>query len=70
METRSKFTTADSVHCFREVNKLYSGDDEDQIIVDPVGEEELVTTVNGETPHYFYMYGDVIRSFNLWFPFT
>ncbi|MCH79513.1 hypothetical protein A2U01_0000263 [Trifolium medium] len=70
METSSKFTSADSVRCFREVNKLYSDDDENQVIVDPVREGELITTVNGEAPHYFYMYGDIIRSFNMWFPFT
>ncbi|MCI38874.1 hypothetical protein A2U01_0060103, partial [Trifolium medium] len=54
MEASSKFTSADSVRYFREVNKLYIGDDENQIIVDPVREGELITTVNGEEPHYFY----------------
>ncbi|MCH79616.1 zinc finger protein [Trifolium medium] len=70
METPSRFTTTESIRYFREVNKLYSDEDESQIIVEPMGEEELVTTVNGEEPHYFYMYDDVIRTFNLWFPFT
>ncbi|GAU23796.1 hypothetical protein TSUD_27050 [Trifolium subterraneum] len=45
-------------------------EDEEEVVVDPVGEDELVTTVNMVEPHYFYMYGTVIQTFNLWFPLT
>ncbi|MCI34926.1 hypothetical protein A2U01_0056147, partial [Trifolium medium] len=44
MDTSSKFSSVESIQCFREVNKLYNGEEEDQIIVEPVGEKELVTT--------------------------
>ncbi|MCI91641.1 hypothetical protein A2U01_0112935, partial [Trifolium medium] len=52
MDTASKFNSTESICCLREVIKLYSSDGEDQIVVEPVGEGELVTTVNSEEPHY------------------
>ncbi|PNY05504.1 hypothetical protein L195_g001956 [Trifolium pratense] len=70
METPSKYATVESIKAFREITQLLDGEDDDQLIVEPVGEGELVHTVNCEEPHYFYMYGDVIRALNLWFPFT
>jgi hypothetical protein len=38
--------------------------------VEPVGATDLVTIVNPDPPHYFLMYGVVVQTFNLWFPFT
>ncbi|MCH86035.1 hypothetical protein A2U01_0006889, partial [Trifolium medium] len=70
METLTKFTTLENIRCFREVIKLYSGEDESQVVVDPVGEGELITNTNSNKPHYFYMCSVVIQSFNLWFPLT
>ncbi|GAU24587.1 hypothetical protein TSUD_289480 [Trifolium subterraneum] len=70
METPSKYNSVESVRCFREVIKLYDGGDDAEVIVDPVGEGEFITTVNVGEPHYFYMYGAIIQTFNLWFPLT
>ncbi|GAU47340.1 hypothetical protein TSUD_302080 [Trifolium subterraneum] len=57
METPSKYNSVESVRCFREVVKLYDGGDDAEVIVDPVGEGEFITTVNVGEPHYFYMCG-------------
>ncbi|GAU42949.1 hypothetical protein TSUD_142860 [Trifolium subterraneum] len=70
METPSKYNSVESVRCFREVIKLYDGGDDAEVIVDPVGEGEFITTVNAGEPHYFYMYGAINQTFNLWFPPT
>ncbi|GAU32940.1 hypothetical protein TSUD_153570 [Trifolium subterraneum] len=70
MDSVLKYNSAGMIRCFREIVKLYSRENEEEIVVDPVGEDELVTTVNTVEPHYFYMYGSVIQTFNLWFPLT
>ncbi|GAU48770.1 hypothetical protein TSUD_406130 [Trifolium subterraneum] len=71
MDTAPKFTSPKSILRFREGYSLYNGDGEDElIIVEPVRADELITTVNREEPHYFYMYANVIQTLNLWFPLT
>ncbi|GAU44908.1 hypothetical protein TSUD_25710 [Trifolium subterraneum] len=71
MDTTSKFTSPESILHFREGYSLYNGDGEDKlVIVETVRADELVTAVNGEEPHYFYMYANVIQKLNLWFPLT
>ncbi|GAU51337.1 hypothetical protein TSUD_412840 [Trifolium subterraneum] len=69
--TTSMFTSPESIIRFREGYSLYNGDGEDKlVIVETVRADELVTAVNGEEPHYFYMYANVIQTLNLWFPLT
>jgi hypothetical protein len=46
-----------------------SGREED-VVTDPVGDQELVTMVNTQTPHYFYMYSKVMENLKLSLPFT
>jgi hypothetical protein len=70
MDTRSKYTTAKSVLRFRSETKISGSGKEDDIVVEAVTGEELVTSVNTQVPHYFYMYSSVIENLNLWFPFT
>ncbi|GAU23954.1 hypothetical protein TSUD_183530 [Trifolium subterraneum] len=71
MDTASKFTSPVSILRFREGYSLYNDDGEDElVIVETVRADELVTTVNREEPHYFYMYANVIQTLNLWFPLT
>jgi hypothetical protein len=71
MDVPSRFNSLEMIACLRKVVKLCGGGaDECQIIVDPVGEGELVTTKNTVEPHYFYMYASVIQALNLWFPLT
>ncbi|GAU36867.1 hypothetical protein TSUD_220360 [Trifolium subterraneum] len=71
MDVPSRFNSPEMVACFRAVVKLCGGGvDECQIIFDPVGEGELVTTQNTVEPHHFYMYASVIQALNLWFPLT
>jgi hypothetical protein len=43
---------------------------EEDVVIDLVGARELVTGVNTQAPHYFYMYASVIYNLNLWLPFT
>ncbi|GAU27363.1 hypothetical protein TSUD_55160 [Trifolium subterraneum] len=71
MDTASKFTSSESILRFREGYSLYNGDGEDElVIVETVRADELLTTVNREEPHYFYMYANVIQTLNLWFSLT
>ncbi|MCH80224.1 hypothetical protein A2U01_0000989 [Trifolium medium] len=70
MEVRSKFTTTEIVELFRKAINLSGSDDESGVITEPVGENEFVTTVNTQPPHYFYMYTNLIQALNIWFPFT
>ncbi|MCI38089.1 hypothetical protein A2U01_0059317, partial [Trifolium medium] len=56
MEVSSKFTTPESVACFRGAVKLSSSKDESGVITEPIAGGEFVTTVNTNEPHYFYMY--------------
>ncbi|MCH79874.1 hypothetical protein A2U01_0000635 [Trifolium medium] len=69
MEVSSKFTTTESVECFRRAVMLSGSGDESGVITESVGAGELVTTVNTIEPHYFYMYTALISVLNLWFPF-
>ncbi|GAU10395.1 hypothetical protein TSUD_419060, partial [Trifolium subterraneum] len=71
MDVTSKFTSPESILRFREGYSLFNGDGEDKlVIVETVRADELVTAVNGNEPHYFYMYANVIQTLNLWFPLT
>jgi hypothetical protein len=69
-ETFSKYTSVESVQEFRnDVVLSDSGRDEDAV-TNPVGDQELVTEVNTQTLHYFYMYTKVMENLNLSLPFT
>jgi hypothetical protein len=70
MLTRSKFHSPDSIQTLRGGIKLSGSGKECDVIVEPVDVSDLVTTVNLDPPHYFLMYGVVVQTFNLWFPFT
>jgi hypothetical protein len=70
MLTRSKFHSQDSVQALRGAIKLSGSGKECDVIVEPVDSNDLATMVNLEPPHYFLMYGVVVQTFNLWFPFT
>ncbi|GAU35621.1 hypothetical protein TSUD_30380 [Trifolium subterraneum] len=70
METLLKYNSVGSVRCFSEVVKLYNGGDDAEVIEHHVGEGELIIMVNIVDPHYFYMYGTIIQTFNVWFPLT
>jgi hypothetical protein len=70
MEVSSTYQSEESLTKFR---KLYdvSGDfDEENVILEPVGEDEYVTSVHTNEPAFFYMYTHFIRDFHLYFPFT
>jgi hypothetical protein len=70
MFTKSKFHSPDSVHTLRGAIKLSGPGRESDVIVEPVNADDLATIVNPNPPHYFLMYGVVVQTFNLWFPFT
>jgi hypothetical protein len=64
MFTKSKFCSLDSVQTLRGAVKLSGSGRERDVVVEPVIADELVTVV------YFLMYGVVVQTFNIWFPFT
>ncbi|KAK2368548.1 hypothetical protein QL285_081735 [Trifolium repens] len=70
MEITSKYTTEESIQDFRNDVMLSGSGREGDVVIDPVGNRELVTGVNTQTPHYFYMYASVVEHLNLWLPFT
>jgi hypothetical protein len=70
MFTKSKFCSPDSVQTLRGAIRLSGSGREQDVIVEPVGKGDLVTMVNSSPPHNFLMYGVVVQTFNLWFPFT
>jgi hypothetical protein len=70
MFTKSKFHSPDSIQTLRGAIKLSGSGRECDVVVDPVGAQELATIVNENPPHYFLMYGVVVQTFNLWFPLT
>jgi hypothetical protein len=70
MFTKSKFCSLDSVQTLRGAVKLSVSGRERDVVVEPVNADELVTVVNSDPPHYFLMYGVVVQTFNIWFPFT
>jgi hypothetical protein len=70
MFTKSKFCSLDSVQTLRGAIKLSGSGRERDMIVEPVNMGELVTVVNPDPPHYFLMYGVVVQTFTIWFPFT
>ncbi|MCI67282.1 hypothetical protein A2U01_0088540 [Trifolium medium] len=52
----SEFVTA-----FRRTVKLSGSKDENHIVIEPVNEDEFVTTVNSVEPHFFYMYANAFK---------
>jgi hypothetical protein len=70
MFAKSKYHSQDSVETLRGAIKFSGSGKECDVIVEPVDGEDLVTIVNPDPPHYFLMYGVVVQTFNLWFPFT
>ncbi|WJX83762.1 hypothetical protein P8452_66399 [Trifolium repens] len=70
MEVTSKYTTEESIQDFRSDVMLSGSGKEGDVVIDPVGNRELVTGVNTQLPHYFYMYASVVEHLNLWLPFT
>ncbi|GAU40789.1 hypothetical protein TSUD_348860 [Trifolium subterraneum] len=70
MEISSRFTTADFISTFRQAVHVSGEGGENRVVIDPVAVGEFVTTVNGQEPHYFYMYTHVIQTLNLWLPFN
>ena len=55
---------------YRQKTDLSGTDDENDIVLEPVSEDEIVTDTNTQPPHYFYMHTSIIDSFHIWFPFT
>ncbi|MCI39561.1 hypothetical protein A2U01_0060793, partial [Trifolium medium] len=70
MDITSKYISDETVSSFRGLIGVSSSGVENQVISEPVGEDELVTTVNSNPPHYFYMYSYLLQNFNLRLPFT
>jgi hypothetical protein len=70
MFTKSKYYSLDSVETLRGAIKFSGSGKECDVVVEPVCADDLVTVVNPNPPHYFLMYGVVVQTFNLWFPFT
>jgi hypothetical protein len=70
MEVSSRFLTEESVAFFMVKYDLSSTGDESDVVAEPVGEDEYVTTINVNEPHFFHMYSNLIHRFNLFFPFT
>jgi hypothetical protein len=70
MEALSKYTSVESVQNFRGDVALSDSGREEDVITDPVGDQELVTTVSTQGPHYFYMFSKVMENLNLTLPFT
>ncbi|WJX67748.1 hypothetical protein P8452_52190 [Trifolium repens] len=70
MFAKSKYHSQDSVETLRGAVRFSGSGKECDVIIEPVGGEDLVTIVNPNPPHYFLMYGVVVQTFNLWFPFT
>jgi hypothetical protein len=70
MEIFSKYTSEESVQDFRKDVMLSGSGREGDVVISPVGSTELVTRVNTQAPHYFYMYASVVENLNLWLPFT
>jgi hypothetical protein len=70
METFSKYTSVELVQKLRDDVSLSGSGREEDVVIDPVGDGELVTGVNTQTPNCFYMYASVVENLNLWLPFT
>jgi hypothetical protein len=70
MFTKSKYHSQDMIDALRGAIKFSGSGKECDVIIEPVGREDLVTIFNPKPPHYFLMYGVVVQTFNLWFPFT
>jgi hypothetical protein len=69
MLTTSKYHSLDSIQTLRGAVKFSGSGREGDVITEPVGVDDLVMAVNTSPPYYFLMYGVVVQTFNLWFPF-
>jgi hypothetical protein len=70
MEISSAYQSEASVAEFRELYDVSGNFNEDEVILEPVGEGEYVTSVHTTEPAFFYMYTNFIKDFHLYFPFT
>jgi hypothetical protein len=70
MEALSKYTSMASIHEFRGDVVLSNSGREEDVITEPVGDQELVTTVSTQGPHYIYMFSKVMEHLHLTLPFT
>jgi hypothetical protein len=70
MEVSSMFLTEESIISFRVKYDVFGTGNEGDVMVEPVGEGEFVTTVSVNEPSLFYMYANLITQFHLFFPFT
>jgi hypothetical protein len=53
MDTLSKYTSVESVQEYTNDVVLSGSGREEDVVIDPVGDMELVTGVNTHVPHYF-----------------
>jgi hypothetical protein len=70
MEVSSSFETEASIISYRAKYDVSGTVDEGEVVVEPVGEGEFLTSVNIQEASFFYMYTSLITKFNLFFPFT
>jgi hypothetical protein len=70
MKVSSKFLTEESIILYRAKYDLSGTGNEGDVVAEPVGKGEYVTTVSVNEPSFFYMYSSLITQFNLFFPFT
>jgi hypothetical protein len=69
MEVSSTYQSEESIKDFRKLFDVSGDFDEENVILEPVGEDEYVTFVHTTEPVFFYMYTNFIRNFHLYFPF-
>jgi hypothetical protein len=70
MNVSSSYDSAERVAKFREKFDVSGDFEEDDVVLEPVGEGEYVTGVPSSGPTSFYMYTKFIEDFHLYFPFT
>jgi hypothetical protein len=68
MEISSAYQSEASVAEFRELYDVSGNFNEDEVILEPVGESEYVTSVLTTEPAFFYMYTNFIKDFHLCIP--
>ncbi|KAK2389717.1 hypothetical protein QL285_063290 [Trifolium repens] len=70
MNVSSSYDRAERVAEFREKFDVSGDFEEDDVVLEPVGEGEYVTDVPSSGPTSFYMYTKFIEDFHLYFPFS
>jgi hypothetical protein len=70
MNVYSSYDSAERVAKFREKFDVSGDFEEDDVVLEPVGEGEYVTGVPSSGPTSFYMYTKFIEDFHLYFPFS